>query len=374
MPTPKGAKEKLINNKKRDGKMLEQGKGLFIEESMSIFDAMQRMNEVSLKVLFLLRDGRLCAALTDGDIRRWLLSGGDLKEEVRQVANYSPKYLGKNDQKTAFWYMRDNGIEAVPIVDEDMHILDVISWHQTARKTNLNPIDVPVIMMAGGRGSRLFPYTKVLPKPLIPIGEIPISEHIINQFHRQGCVEFYLVVNHKKNMIKAYYNEIEHDYEIHFIDEDEPLGTGGGLSLLKGIIRETCVLTNCDILIREDFSKILQYHKDNENKITMICSAKRFHIPYGVVHIKEGGTIDYMEEKPDISFFTNTGCYILEPSVIEEMEDHIATGFPDVVERCKRAGYNVGIYPISENAWLDMGQMDEMERMREKIEEAHIIM
>lgn len=348
--------------------MQKKERKLLIEESMSVYEAMKRMNEVSLKVLFVANDNKLIGALTDGDIRRWILSGGDLREPVSSVANYSPKYLGQGDRDAAFWYMRENSIEAVPIVDSKMHILDVISWHRPVWGDGAERLNVPVIMMAGGRGSRLYPYTKILPKPLIPIGEIPISEHIINQFLRQGCHAFYLVVNHKKNMIKAYYNEIEKECTIHFIDEDEPLGTGGGLSLLKGIIHETCILTNCDILIREDFSKIIAFHKERKNKITMICSARNFSIPYGVVHIKDGGGIDYMEEKPDISFFTNTGCYILEPEVIEEMEDGVMIGFPEVIERCKESGDCVGIYPISENAWLDMGQMDEMEKMRRQIE------
>lgn len=344
--------------------MKESFRQLLIAEDMTVYDAMQRMNDVAPKVLFLVRDNKLVAALTDGDIRRWLLSQGDLRDTVNKAANYSPLSLGEHERREAHWFMRENSIEAVPIVDKNMHITEVIAWHQLTRGVETEKIDVPVIMMAGGRGSRLYPFTKVLPKPLIPIGEIPISEHIINQFYKQGCSRFYLIVNHKKNMIKAYYNEITRSYQMHFIDEEEPLGTGGGLSLLKGIIKETAILTNCDILIREDFSKVLSFHKKNNNKITMICSAKSFHIPYGVVHIKEGGGIDHMEEKPDISFFTNTGCYILEPSVINEMKKNVAISFPDVVERYRKTGTKVGVYPISENAWLDMGQMDEMERMR----------
>lgn len=224
--------------------------------------------------------------------------------------------------------------------------------------------------MAGGLGKRLYPYTKILPKPLIPIGEIPISEHIINRFNKYGCKEFFLIVNHKKNMIKAYYNEIEKDYSISYADEDEdkPLGTGGGLSLLKGKINSTFILSNCDILIKEDYEKIYNHHKVEKNLITMVCSLKHIKIPYGVINTNEKGEIEDMKEKPEISIFANTGMYIVEPEVLNLIEENKFVGFPDIIKRVMDEGKKVGIYPISENAWLDMGQLDEMEEMRSRLE------
>jgi len=222
--------------------------------------------------------------------------------------------------------------------------------------------------MAGGLGTRLYPYTKILPKPLIPIGEIPIVEHIMNRFHLYGSTQFYLIVNHKKNMIKAYFNEIERNYKVSYIDEDKPLGTGGGLSLLKGKINSTFILSNCDILIEEDYEKIYDYHKKEKNLITMICSLKNIQIPYGVIEIGENGEIESMKEKPELSFFTNTGMYIVEPKVIEELKNDMSIGFPDIIESYMSQGEKVGIYPISESSWLDMGQLDEMEEMRRTLE------
>lgn len=176
-------------------------------------------------------------------------------------------------------------------------------------------------------------------------------------------------MNHKKNMIKAYFNEIERDYEVTYIEEDKPLGTGGGLSLLKGQIETTFILSNCDILIEEDYEKMYLYHKKEKNLITMVCSLKNIKIPYGVIKIGEHGEIDSMKEKPELSFFTNTGCYIVEPKVIEELDTDTDIGFPDIIEKYKKSGEKVGVYPISENSWMDMGQLDEMEEMRKKIED-----
>jgi NDP-sugar pyrophosphorylase family protein len=169
-------------------------------------------------------------------------------------------------------------------------------------------------------------------------------------------------------MIKAYFNEIEKQYTINYIDEDKPLGTGGGLSLLKGKIDQTFILSNCDILIEEDYEKIYNYHKKENNLITMVCSLKNIKIPYGVIEINETGEIENMKEKPELSFFTNTGMYIVEPKIIEELEENNPINFPDIIEKYKAKGEKIGIYPISENSWMDMGQLDEMDKMRRRLE------
>lgn len=341
----------------------------FIEEDKTVIQAMECLDELALKVLFVQKNRKLYATVTDGDIRRWILAKGDLNVPVKKVANYHPIYCVNGTREQALKILKEKSIEAIPIVDENLKIQDIVLWNDKIVSAPKTQINLPVVMMAGGKGVRLYPYTKILPKPLIPVGELPIAEHIINQFLPYGCKNFYLVVNHKKNMIKAYFNEITKDYSIYYADEDEPLGTGGGLSLLKGVINQTFILTNCDILIQEDISKIYKYHKGQNNVITMVCALQNFQIPYGVVNIGKGGNIESMKEKPQLSFFTNTGCYIVEPEVIEGLEDGQTIGFPDVIEKYRQAGRNVGAYPIGENTWLDMGQMDELEKMRSRLEQ-----
>lgn len=185
--------------------------------------------------------------------------------------------------------------------------------------------------------------------------------------------QFFLVVNYKKNMIKAYFNEIKKDYSVSYIDEEYPLGTGGGIALLKNKIHETFILSNCDILIEEDFKKIYEFHKKEKNLITMVCSLKTFTIPYGVIEIGADGQIKNMKEKPEFSFFTNTGCYIVEPRVIDEMKTGRNVAFPDIIMEYKKRNEKVGIYPIGEHAWMDMGQMDTFEEMRARVEASETI-
>lgn len=335
-------------------------------EESTIYEALEQLDIVAQKVLFITKDGKLTGVLTDGDIRRWILKKGDLKAQVKSVANYSPQYLINCGKKEALQYMKTHSIEALPVLDDNGQIKKIITWDEKEFGNSTTTINLPVVMMAGGLGTRLHPYTSILPKPLVPIGEIPVAEHIINQFCKYGCSEFYLVLNYKRNMIKAYFNEIQKKYKIFYIDEEMPLGTGGGLSLLKGKITSTFILTNCDIMIDEDFTKIYRLHKEQEHIITMVCSLKKFSVPYGVVEIDENGDIARMKEKPELSFLTNTGCYIVEPQVIEQLEDDVAVGFPDIIEKCRTEGKKVGIYPIGEKAWQDMGQIDELEKMQKR--------
>ena len=338
-----------------------------IDEETTMIDAMSQLDQVAKKVLFVEKNERFVAAITDGDIRRWILRKGNLDAKVKDIANYSPKYIFESEKIKARQFMRDHSIEALPILNDACKIISIILWNDEEIYIK-SDINLPVVIMAGGLGTRLYPYTKILPKPLIPIGEIPIVEHIMNRFNRYGSNDFYLIINHKKNMIKAYFNEIEKTYQVNYIDEDIPLGTGGGLSLLKGKIDSTFILTNCDILIEEDYEKIYNYHKKENNLITMVCSLKNIKIPYGVIEISETGEIESMKEKPELSFFTNTGMYIVEPIVIEELKNNEKIGFPDIIERYRLNGCKVGVYPISENSWMDMGQIDEMEEMRRRLE------
>lgn len=338
-----------------------------IDEKAKMLEAMEQLDKVAKKVLFVVRDGHFVAAITDGDIRRWILKKGNLDAKVKDIANYSPKSLSEADKNKAKEYMKKYSIEALPILDAKNNIISVVLLNdeEIGPKRKLN---APVVIMAGGLGTRLYPYTKILPKPLIPIGEIPIVEHIMNRFNQYGSEQFYLVVNHKKNMIKAYFNEIEKSYIVDYVDEDVPLGTGGGLSLLKGKINATFILSNCDILIEEDYEKIYNYHKKENNLITIVCSLKNIIIPYGVIEISANGEIENMKEKPEFSFFTNTGMYVVEPKIIEELANDQAIGFPEIIEKYKSSGEKIGVYPISENSWLDMGQLDEMEEMRRRLE------
>ena len=319
---------------------------LIVSEDMSVIDAMKKLNETGKKILFIAPDMKLQAVITDSDIRRHILHGGKLEAPVSQMANYNPIYLNVGSRSGANDCMVQNSIAALPLLDTDGNIVDVVFSDESKIKTK-KAKGLPVVIMAGGLGTRLYPYTKILPKPLIPVGEKPIVEH----------------------MIKAYFNEIDDkDYTVDFVDEDKFLGTGGGLSLLKGKIDTPFFLTNCDVLIEADYNDIIKFHNKNKNLITVVCALKHVTIPYGVFTMGENGEIDSVTEKPTMNFLTNTGMYLVDPKIIDELQPDTAVSFPDIMEKYRSLGYKVGVYPVSEESWMDMGQLEELEAMRRKLE------
>ncbi len=349
---------------------LEDSTSNIIFEDSNLKYALEQLDKAAVKVLLLINNEKsFVATITDGDVRRAILAGASLETMVSCIANFHPLFLEHDDEDVARKLMYEKEISALPVLDEEKKIQKVYIIGEDKPKEVTEKLNVPVVIMAGGLGTRLYPYTKILPKPLIPVSDIPISERIIQSFQEIGCEEFHMVVNYKRNMIKAYFNDMDHGYNIHFWDEETPLGTGGGLYLLRDCISGTFVLTNCDVLILDDVRKIIKHHKEQMNKVTMVCSLKNFVIPYGIVNFTEGGEISSFEEKPQLSFFTNTGYYILEPDVFGYIKQGEKIGMPDIIDRMHRNGLNVGIYPISENAWLDMGQFDSMESMERRLKE-----
>lgn len=332
---------------------------------LTVVEAMRKINTNNNGILFLTDcAGMIAGCLTDGDIRRFLLAGGSLDDNALEASNKNPR-IAKDIFEAKSLYHKKNYV-VIPIVDSKGLIVDVFTGDGEEKR--INPaLDIPVVINAGGRGTRLEPYTKVLPKPLIPVGDYPIIEQIMNEYESFGCNDFHIIVNYKKDLIKAYFADSDKNYSIHWYDEQKPLGTGGGLTLLRGRLSSTFFFTNCDNLLRANYDSMLKFHRENNNAITMICAYMTFSIPYGVVDMGVNGTIKSMREKPQLSYLTNTGIYIVEPSVIDDMADGEAIGFPDVVDMERKKGRNVAVFPVSENEWMDMGQISELEKMRIKI-------
>lgn len=334
-------------------------------DTLTLSEAMQRIDSNARGILFLV-DGEDClqGCITDGDIRRFLLAGGKMTEAAADAANRRPK-CAKSTAEAKDLYHKEKYI-AIPIVDDSNRIVSIFNG-QNGEVRKRDPLDVPVVINAGGRGTRLDPFTRVLPKPLIPVGDLPIIEHIMKEYQSYSCNEFHIIVNYKRDLMKAYFADSDSRYDISWYDEEEPLGTGGGLSLLRGKLAGTFFFTNCDALLTANYGSMLKFHKENSNAITMVCAYKNVSIPYGVVEMGMNGVIEDMREKPVMSFLTNTGIYIVEPEVIDDIEDGVPIGFPDIVAREKRNGRKVAVFPVSENDWMDMGQLPELEKMRLKL-------
>ncbi len=339
---------------------------MLVSEKTSIKEVMERLEKFRCKNIYVVQDLKLLASISDGDIRRFILKNGNVEGSVNSIANYKPIAFYENQVKETIEVFARSDVQSIPILNLNDEITSVLFRNDVIIKKE-NLLNLPIVIMAGGKGTRLYPYTKILPKALIPIGDIPISEHIVNRFHLLGCNNFYMILNHMGNMIKSYFDNVDKTYSINFIDEDIPLGTGGGLSLLKGKIKGDFILTNCDILVDADFTKIYQYHKEKNNFITIIAAEKTIKIPYGILKIDQNNEYKGALEKPENNYIINTGVYIINAQAIQDMEDNVAIGFPDLIEENYKSGNKIGVYTVKQNAFMDMGQLDELEEMKKKV-------
>lgn len=352
-------------------KLAEVTSSFIVECSATIKQAMKHMSKMGEKEIFVVDRGkRLLGALSDGDIRKWILRGGSLKARVDKVCNKTPKFVEENYsldhvKKT----MLKLKIESMPVVYPNRQIRQILTWDDVFAgqvSKHKEQLDVPVVIMAGGKGTRLDPFTKILPKPLVPIGEKPVIEIIMDQFHEFGITDFYLTLNHKARMIKSYFEEANEKYKITYIEEDKPLGTAGSLRLLKGKLRSPFLVTNSDIIIEGHYGELVKFHKDHGNALTVVVSCRHYVIPYGVCEIENGGTLKKMKEKPSYDLLVNTGMYVVNAEVLDFIPRNEAFDMTELIQRLKEEDFKVAVFPIDEHAWIDVGQWDEYQRAIEK--------
>lgn len=343
-------------------------KKYIVSTQITVKAAIEQMVQERIKAVVVVDEEEIVAGLfSNGDMRNFFLKGGSLSSNICDAMNRNPRLFYSEDEVCE----ERKAVNRViyPIVDNDKRIVSILDYDNTNPNEKVNDAlaDIPLVIMAGGKGTRLYPYTKILPKPLIPIGDVTITERIIHSFQRYGCQEVIMILNHKANMIKAYMTELEKDYRVDFVEEQEFLGTAGGLKLIRDKVHTAFFLSNCDILLDADLECIYKTHKAKGNKITFVCSMKDVVIPYGVVETNEDGTVTRIKEKPGFSFLVNTGLYMIEPDVIDDIEDGEFIHLPDLAQRYLERGEKIGVFPISEKAWMDMGQFNEMENMMKNL-------
>lgn len=333
-----------------------------VSTEASIIATLKKMDSEGVKLLFVFNGNTFKGIVTIGDIQRAIINNIDLSTPISSIIDTTKIYAKESDNiediKKVMLRLRS---ECMPVVDEDGNLVRVYFWKDLFEtKAVERPfLGLPVVIMAGGIGSRLAPLTNIYPKPLIPIGEKTIVESIMDKFVKYGCHDFHMSVNYKADTIKNYFDFINNpEYNVSYFQEDKPMGTAGSLRLLKDKINSTFFVSNCDILIEDDYASILEYHRYNKNELTVVAAVKTISIPYGTIITGENGLLESIEEKPTLTFKINTGLYILEPSLLDDIPDeffHIT----HLMEKLKAQGRRVGVYPISQNDWKDMGDWAE---------------
>lgn len=348
---------------KKYSKKIEQR---VIDINKSIIDSLLLMERISTKLLLVFKENSFKGVVSIGDIQRAVIKNIPMNSSIEVVMRNKFTYASISDEKIDIKNkMIEQRIECMPVLDENGELVDVILWEelfQTRAFKSVN-INLPVVIMAGGKGTRLKPLTNIYPKPLIPIGEKTIVESIMDHFVSYGCHKFYFSVNYKADVIKNYFDFLANpDYELIYFQEDKPMGTVGSLRLLKDQISSTFFVSNCDIMIDEDYASILDYHRQNKNELTVVAALKTYSIPYGTIVTGENGLLQTIEEKPNLTFKINTGLYILEPSLLNDIPDeffHIT----HLIKKLKNEDRRVGVYPVSQKDWMDMGDWKEYLKM-----------
>ena len=334
-----------------------------ISTTVTLSIALQQMDKTGNKLLLVFEKAQFKGLLSIGDIQRAIINNYPLDTQVGEVLRKEIDVANSSDSKELIkQHMIQGRAEFMPVVDKYGELADVIFWEDIFSQKSIPKakFDLPIVIMAGGKGTRLKPLTNVIPKPLIPLGEKTIIEEIMDRFVEVGSDNFFLSVNYKASTIRHFFEQLNSSkYKISYFQEEKPLGTAGSLHLIKDQIKTTFFVSNCDIIINQDYSEILKYHKDNNNELTVVSALKLYPIPYGTIETGEKGVLSRLKEKPELSFQINSGMYILEPHLLTEIPEnefyHITTLIEDVIKR----GGRVGVFPVSEGSWSDIGEWQE---------------
>ena len=310
------------------------------------------------------RHGKLLGTVTDGDIRRALITQLTMKSSVSLIMNSNPIAVdNKVGNKEILALMSSQGFLHMPIIDKDGILCGLETLQNLVEKPKY---DNPVFLMAGGFGTRLHPLTKNTPKPLLKVGVKPILETIIEQFINYGFHNFYISTHFKSEQIRDYFKNGElHNISIKYLHEDTPLGTAGSLGLLPNNLPDLpMIVMNGDLLTKVNFKELLAFHKQNESSATMCVREYDFQVPYGVVEI-DNYKIKKIKEKPVHKFFVNAGIYVLSRNLINKVDGKSYLDMTDFLEKELNSD-EVCAFPIHEY-WLDIGQMDEYEKANREV-------
>lgn len=340
-----------------------------VDSEKSIIQTMKLMDEAFTKLFLVFESNRFLGIITNGDLQRAIIAHMSFDTPIGKIVSQEGKlyaHVGDDREKIKDW-MLSKRAELMPVLDEKEQLVDVIFWDDVLpgkkAEDNRLKIDLPVVIMAGGKGTRLKPITNVIPKPLVPVGDKTILEVIMDQFESIGCHKFYMSVNYKADMMKYYLSQLPHHYDIEFFKEDKPLGTIGSVSLLKGKVSTPFFVSNCDSINEQDYRDVWDYHVNNHNDMTIVTMVKSFKIPYGVIETGEDGLMTALKEKPEQTYQVNTGVYILNPGLIDEIPEGEFFHITHLMEKVQRRGGRVGCFPVSEHSWKDMGEWPEYLKM-----------
>ena len=335
---------------------------LTITKDLSLKKALVILDDTGIQILLVTdKLDKLCGILTDGDIRRHLLMNGSMDAKISKVMNKEYVYVNETNIEKIQTIFATSRYNHVPVVDSKGCVLDLFTRNKDKLRAHIE-MEMPVVIMAGGKGSRLDPLTRIIPKPLVPIGDITMIEKIMELFHEQGFFRFYIIVNHKKDLIISYLSGLNLPFEINFIEEEEFLGTAGGLKLLDKVITGQFLLTNCDILVNTNYQSFIDWHQVKDADISILGVKTKLEIQYGVIDIDEDNYVTEIREKPNYHHFVVSGVYILDASIFDSIPSGQKYDMDELIRHATKDDCKVTCFPI-EDGWHDMGRFAEYRKL-----------
>lgn len=338
---------------------------LSITPDTSLIEALGRMDVIDRKLLIVVEHGIFSSLLSIGDIQRGIIANQPFDTPIKKILRPKVEVCHVSDSKEHVRkLMILHRTEFMPILDDDERLVELIFWEDIQQTEGQELVKgltgTPVIIMAGGKGTRLKPITNIIPKPLIPLGDKPMIELIVDRFYKYGATDYYLSINYKGEWIRKFFDDMENrPYDVSYFEETKALGTAGSLYLLKDKIDKTFFVSNCDILIDQDYNEVLEYHTENKNELTIVAAIKKYSIPYGILETTNNGLLEYIKEKPELVYQINSGVYILEPHLLDEVPDNQFYNITELIEKIMERKGRVGVWPVSEKSWLDIGDWNE---------------
>ena len=330
------------------------GENFCLKATNTVLEVIQIINENQFQICLIVDENKcLVGSITDGDIRRGLISGCTTDSQASEVMQQSPiSILVDQDEADARRIMEEKDIKQLPVVNQDNCLVGLYLWDEIVK---IQERENTILIMAGGFGKRMMPLTENLPKPMLQVNGKPILEHIILNAKAQGFNSFIISVHYLAESITQYFGDgSKFNASIEYIAEDEPLGTAGCLSLLNPLPNLPFLVTNGDIITDVNYAHLLDFHLANSSDATMAIKKYELQNPYGVVNT-DGLNISSFEEKPIQLSYVNAGIYAINPSTLKYLEINIFCNMPDFFMKLKDKKYQIVAYPIHET-WADVGR------------------
>ncbi len=337
-------------------------KQFIVFKKTKIIDVLKLFNKSGYKsVLVLDKNRKLIGSLSEGDIRRSLLKNSTLKSNIDKIYNQKPFYVHSSiNKKKLKYYFQKFDYDIIPILDKNGKILKIVPWNYSIKKKSpdLSKKRIISIVMAGGKGMRMKPFTSILPKPLLPVKGKAIIDHILEKLISNKFSKIYVSISKNSNILETYLEKYEKVTNLKFLRENKPLGTIGSIKKINHKIFDDILITNCDISLNLDLPDLYKFHQNYNNDMTIVVSKFSIKVPYGICEFNENGKFDKIIEKPTKKYFVICGMYILKKKVLKLIPKNKLMNADTLILKLKKENYKIGVYPIKQNFFNDVGEWD----------------